>query len=178
MSRIGNKPVLLQEAKAHYENSCLTISGKNGEIKVNVLSNIKLELDDTQIVVSRIDDTKKSKQQHGLVRSLINNAVIGVTTGYSNNMYLKGVGYRVQLKGKDMEFSLGYSHPVVFHAPEGIEFKVVNQTTFSISSPDKALLGKVSMEIKRLRKVDVYKGKGIFFEGEEIKKKAGKTVAK
>ena len=126
-------------------------------------------------MVSRPDDNRTSRALHGLSRSLVNNLVVGVTEGYKVNMEIFGVGYRVQAKGKDLEFSLGYSHPILIQAPEGITFAVDGNTKFSIEGIDKQQVGQIAANIRRLRKDDPYKGKGIRYAGEQVRRKVGKT---
>lgn len=128
-----------------------------------------------EIVVSRPDDHRKNRSLHGLSRSLVFNMIEGVTKGYTINMEIFGVGYRVQLKGKNLEFALGYSHPVLIEAPEGITFAVDGNTKFSIAGIDKQKVGQIAANIRRLRKDDPYKGKGIRYEGEQVRRKVGKT---
>ena len=176
MSRVGNKPIKLNDVTITLENNEIIIEGKKGKLAIQQLSGIEVKIEEGIAIISRNDDNKQTKANHGLIRSLINNAVTGVSEGYSYNMFLKGIGYRVQKKGNNLEFSLGYSHPVLYEAPEGIEFKVDGQDKFSVSSINKQLIGQVCSEIKRLRRKDSYKGKGIYFEGEVIRKKQGKSV--
>tara|TARA_B100000427_G_scaffold138364_1_gene115111 strand:+ start:6822 stop:7355 length:534 start_codon:yes stop_codon:yes gene_type:complete len=176
MSRIGNKPVELNDVKVSEQDNLIVIEGKKGKLTIKQLSGINIKVVDSVLTVSRDNDQKETRANHGLLRSLIYNAVIGVTSGYLKNMFLQGIGYRVQKKGNNLEFSLGYSHPVLFKAPNGIEFNVEGQNKFTVSGIDNQIVGQVCAEIKRLRKKDSYKGKGIFFEGESIKKKQGKSV--
>ena len=124
---------------------------------------------------SRPDDHRQNRSLHGLTRSLINNLVVGVTEGYKINMEIFGVGYRVQQKGKDLEFSLGYSHPILIEAPEGITFSVDGNTKLAIEGSDKQQVGQIAANIRRLRKDDPYKGKGIRYAGEQVRRKVGKT---
>ena len=128
-----------------------------------------------RLLVKRKDDTKRMRALHGLSRTLVSNLVTGVTEGYTTKMEIFGVGYRVQLKGANLEFALGYSHPVVIEAPEGITFTVESPTKFSVSGIDKQKVGQMSANIRRLRRPDPYKGKGVRYEGEQIRRKVGKT---
>ena len=125
--------------------------------------------------MARPDDHRDNRSLHGLTRSLINNMVVGVTEGYKINMEIFGVGYRVQQKGKDLEFSLGYSHPILIEAPEGITFSVDGNTKLAIEGSDKQQVGQIAANIRRLRKDDPYKGKGIRYAGEQVRRKVGKT---
>jgi large subunit ribosomal protein L6 len=127
------------------------------------------------ILVSRPDDERRSRSLHGLSRTLVANLITGVTEGYTTKMEIFGVGYRVQQKGSNLEFALGYSHPVLIEAPEGITFAVESPTKFSVSGIDKQKVGQISSNIRRLRRPDPYKGKGVRYEGEQIRRKVGKT---
>ena len=176
MSRIGNKPISLDDVTVIVENSKIIVEGKKGKLFIELLPGVEVQVAEKTLIVVRKNDQKQTKAYHGLIRSLIYNAVEGVSKGYSYNMFLQGIGYRVQKKGNNLEFSLGYSHPVLYNAPEGIEFNVAGQDKFTVTSIDKQLIGQVCSEIKRLRKKDSYKGKGIFYEGEVIRKKQGKSV--
>ena len=176
MSRIGNKPISLDDVTVIVENSKIIVEGKKGKLFIELLPGVEVQVTEKNLIVVRKNDQKQTKGYHGLIRSLIYNAVEGVSKGYSYNMFLQGIGYRVQKKGNNLEFSLGYSHPVLYTAPEGIEFNVAGQDKFTVTSIDKQLIGQVCSEIKRLRKKDSYKGKGIFYEGEVIRKKQGKSV--
>tara|TARA_B100000131_G_scaffold321631_1_gene372963 strand:+ start:1653 stop:2186 length:534 start_codon:yes stop_codon:yes gene_type:complete len=176
MSRIGNKPISLDDVTVIVENSKIIVEGKKGKLFIELLPGVEVQVTEKTLIVVRKNDQKQTKAYHGLIRSLIYNAVEGVSKGYSYNMFLQGIGYRVQKKGNNLEFSLGYSHPVLYNAPEGIEFNVAGQDKFTVTSIDKQLIGQVCSEIKRLRKKDSYKGKGIFYEGEVIRKKQGKSV--
>ncbi len=131
--------------------------------------------DDGTLSVTRPDDERRSRALHGLSRTLVQNLITGVTDGYTTKMEIHGVGYRVALKGKDLEFALGYSHPVPIEAPEGITFAVESPTKFSVSGIDKQKVGQISANIRRLRRPDPYKGKGVRYEGEQIRRKVGKT---
>ena len=176
MSRIGNKPISLDDVTVIVENSKIIVEGKKGKLFIELLPGVEVQVTEKNLIVVRKNDQKQTKAYHGLIRSLIYNAVEGVSKGYSYNMFLQGIGYRVQKKGNNLEFSLGYSHPVLYTAPEGIEFNVAGQDKFTVTSIDKQLIGQVCSEIKRLRKKDSYKGKGIFYEGDVIRKKQGKSV--
>ncbi|MEJ5997581.1 50S ribosomal protein L6 [Corynebacterium sp. H130] len=176
MSRIGKNPIAIPsgvETKINGQN--VEVKGPKGTLSVDVPAPITVAVEDGQIVVSRPDDNRKNRALHGLSRSLVNNLVEGVTKGYTIKMEIFGVGYRVQLKGKDLEFSLGYSHPVLIEAPEGIKFAVDGNTKLSIEGIDKQKVGQIAAIIRRLRKDDPYKGKGIRYEGEQVRRKVGKT---
>ena len=176
MSRVGLAPIAVPsgvEVKIDGQN--VSVKGPKGTLQVDVPEPISIVQEDRELRVSRPDDHRKNRSLHGLARSLVNNCVVGVTEGYEIKMEIHGVGYRVQQKGKDLEFALGYSHPVPVKADEGITFAVDGNTKFSISGIDKQLVGQVAANIRRLRKHDPYKGKGIRYVGEQVRRKVGKT---
>ena len=176
MSRIGKNPIAVPNGvTATIEGQDVTVKGPKGELSTTIPAPITASQEDGQIVVARPDDHRKNRSLHGLSRSLIDNMVVGVTQGYTIKMEIFGVGYRVQAKGKDLEFALGYSHPVPVTAPDGIAFAVDGATKFSISGIDKQQVGQIAANIKRLRKHDPYKGKGIRYAGEQVRRKVGKT---
>lgn len=176
MSRIGLAPIAVPsgvEIKVNGQE--VEVKGSKGTQTIVLPEPITIAVEDSVITVSRPDDDRKNRALHGLSRSLVNNAVIGVTEGYTIKMEIFGVGYRVQQKGSDLEFSLGYSHPILIKAPEGITFAVDGATKLSVSGIDKQKVGQVAANIRRLRKDDPYKGKGIRYEGEQVRRKVGKT---
>ena len=176
MSRVGNAPIAIpNNVETKIDGQTVEVKGPKGTMTVDIPAPITAAVEDGQIVVSRPDDHRKNRSLHGLSRSLINNLVVGVTEGYKINMEIFGVGYRVQQKGKDLEFSLGYSHPVLIEAPEGVAFAVDGNTKFSIEGTDKQQVGQIAANIRRLRKDDPYKGKGIRYAGEQVRRKVGKT---
>ncbi|WP_342319026.1 50S ribosomal protein L6 [Corynebacterium mayonis] len=176
MSRVGFAPIAVPNGvEIKIDGQKVEVKGPKGTKSVDLPEPITASVEDNQIVVSRPDDHRTNRALHGLSRSLINNNVIGVTEGYKINMEIFGVGYRVQLKGKNLEFSLGFSHPVVIEAPEGIAFAVDGNTKFSIEGIDKQQVGQIAANIRRLRKDDPYKGKGIRYAGEQVRRKVGKT---
>jgi large subunit ribosomal protein L6 len=154
----------------------VTVKGPKGTLSHTVIEPITVERDDDgTVLVKRPDDERKSKAYHGLSRTLVNNLVVGVTAGYEKKLEIHGVGYRVALKGSTLEFALGYSHPVVIPAPDGVTFTVETPTRFSVSGIDKQLVGETAANIRKLRKPDPYKGKGVRYAGEVIRRKVGKT---
>ena len=176
MSRVGNAPIAIpNNVETKIDGQTVEVKGPKGTMTVEVPAPITVAVEENQIVVSRPDDHRKNRSLHGLSRSLINNLVIGVTEGYKINMEIFGVGYRVQQKGKDLEFSLGYSHPILIEAPEGVTFSVDGNTKFAIEGSDKQQVGQIAANIRRLRKDDPYKGKGIRYAGEQVRRKVGKT---
>jgi large subunit ribosomal protein L6 len=176
MSRIGRLPIPVPAGvEVRLDGQDVTVTGPKGTLSLTVSSPITIAQEDGVLVVSRPDDQRESRSLHGLTRSLVANMVTGVTTGYSKAMEIRGVGYRVQARGADLEFALGYSHPVPVAAPEGITFAVASPTRFTVSGIDKQKVGEVAANIRKLRKPDPYKGKGVRYEGEQIKLKVGKT---
>jgi len=176
MSRVGNAPIAIPNGvETKIDGRNVEVKGPKGTLSLELPEPITASVEDNQILVSRPDDHRKNRALHGLSRSLVNNLVVGVTEGYKINMEIFGVGYRVQQKGKDLEFSLGYSHPILIEAPEGVTFAVDGNTKFSIEGIDKQKVGQIAANIRRLRKDDPYKGKGIRYEGEQIRRKVGKT---
>ena len=176
MSRVGNAPIAIPNGvETKIDGQHVEVKGPKGTLSVDVPAPISAVVEDYQIVVSRPDDHRDNRSLHGLTRSLINNCVVGVTEGYKINMEIFGVGYRVQLKGKDLEFSLGYSHPILIEAPEGVTFAVDGNTKLSIEGINKQQVGQIAANIRRLRKDDPYKGKGIRYAGEQVRRKVGKT---
>ena len=176
MSRIGKEPITIPSGvETKIDGQVIEVKGPKGTLNFSVPAPITVAVEDGQIVVSRPDDHRENRSLHGLSRSMVNNLVVGVTEGYTIKMEIFGVGYRVALKGKDLEFSLGYSHPVLIEAGEGITFAVDGNTKLSVSGIDKQKVGQVAAVIRRLRKDDPYKGKGIRYEGEQIRRKVGKT---
>jgi large subunit ribosomal protein L6 len=154
----------------------VTVKGPKGTLAHTVASPITVAKgDDGVVTVSRPDDQRESRSLHGLTRTLVNNMVVGVTDGYSKALEIVGVGYRVAAKGRDLEFALGYSHPVPVTAPEGISFVVESPTKLRVEGIDKQLVGEVAANIRKLRKPDPYKGKGVRYAGENVRRKVGKT---
>ncbi|BDH58970.1 50S ribosomal protein L6 [Tsukamurella sp. PLM1] len=177
MSRIGKHPVVVPAGvDVQIAGQDVTVKGPKGQLALTVSEPISVSKNEEgAIVVARPDDERRNKALHGLSRTLVANMVTGVTEGYTKKMEIYGVGYRVALKGKDLEFSLGYSHPVPIEAPEGITFAVESPTKFSVSGIDKQQVGQISAVIRKLRRPDPYKGKGVRYEGEQIRRKVGKT---
>lgn len=176
MSRIGNKPItVLDGVDVKIDGHKITVKGPKGTLERTINENISLEIKDNVINVIRPNDDKKNKELHGLTRTLINNMIIGVTHEYTKELQINGVGYRVQKQGKNLNMNLGYSHPVVFEAPEGITFDVPNQNTIIVKGIDKELVGQTAAVIRTKRPPEVYRGKGIKYADEVIRRKEGKT---
>lgn len=176
MSRVGRLPITIPEkVTITLDGQKVLVKSDKAELSAVLPKEIKAEVKDGQVLVT-LDKNQKNTALHGLWRSLINNMVIGVTTGYKKVMELVGTGMRANLKEKNLELSLGFSHPVVFNAPEGITFAVEEQKTITVTGFDKYLVGQVSANLRKLRAPDAYKGKGIRYQGEVIKLKPGKAV--
>jgi large subunit ribosomal protein L6 len=176
MSRIGKLPIPVPTGvDVAIEGQNVTVKGPKGTLSHVVAEPITVAQEDGALQVVRPDEERVSKSLHGLSRTLIANMVTGVTAGYVKNLEIVGTGYRVTAKGSDLEFALGFSHPVVVAAPEGISFKVETPTRFAVEGIDKQKVGEVAANIRKLRKPDPYKGKGVRYQGEVIRRKAGKT---
>jgi large subunit ribosomal protein L6 len=177
VSRIGRLPVTVPDGvEVTIEGQDVTVKGPKGTLSHTVASPISVQRgDDGAIAVLRPDDERRSRSQHGLTRTLIANMVQGVTAGYQKNLEIVGTGYRVQAKGADLEFALGFSHPVLVKAPEGISFRVDGVTRLAVLGIDKHQVGEVAANIRKLRKPDPYKGKGVRYAGEHIRRKVGKA---
>jgi large subunit ribosomal protein L6 len=179
MSRIGKYPVNFDDkVQVSVTGSLVTIKGAKSSLKYDLDSRITAKVDGKKVVLTRVDDSKESKSLHGLYKVLIQNAVSGLTTGFSRTLELHGVGYRANVQGKKLELSLGYSHPINFDIPEGIEIKVDKQTSVVVTGADKALVGQVSAKIRSFRPPEPYLGKGVRYAGEHIRRKAGKSAGK
>ncbi|HEU4360995.1 MAG TPA: 50S ribosomal protein L6 [Mycobacterium sp.] len=177
MSRIGRQPILVPAGvDVVIDGQNVSVKGPKGTLELTVAEPIRIARnDDGALVVARPDDERRNRSLHGLSRTLVANLITGVSEGYVTKMEIHGVGYRVALKGANLEFALGYSHPVVVEAPDGITFAVETPTKFSVSGIDKQKVGQISANIRRLRRPDPYKGKGVRYEGEQVRRKVGKT---
>jgi large subunit ribosomal protein L6 len=177
MSRIGRLPVPVPSAvDVAIEGNAVTVKGPRGTLSHTVAAPIAVaRAEDGTIAVTRPDDERVSRSLHGLTRTLIANMVTGVTEGYEKKLEIVGTGYRVVPKGSDLEFALGFSHPIVIRPPEGITFAVESATRFSVQGIDKQQVGEVAANIRKLRKPDPYKGKGVRYAGEQVRRKVGKA---
>jgi large subunit ribosomal protein L6 len=177
MSRIGKLPVPVPSGvDVQIDGNVVTVKGPKGTLSHTVAAPIIVEKGEGVLDVKRPDDERLSKSLHGLTRTLVNNMVVGVTDGYEKRLEIVGVGYRVLSKGPtQLEFQLGYSHPIVFNAPEGITFAVETATRFGVQGIDKQLVGEVAANIRKLRKPEPYKGKGVRYAGEHVRRKVGKA---
>ena len=180
MSRIGRLTITVPSGvDVQIDGSTVKVKGPKGSLEHVLAPAISIaKNEDGTLAVTRANDERLSKSLHGLSRTLVNNMVLGVTEGYVKKMELSGTGYRVALKGTSLEFALGYSHPIVVDAPEGITFAVEAPTKFSVAGIDKQLVGETAAKIRKLRKTDPYKAKGVKYEGEVIRRKAGKAGKK
>ena len=177
MSRIGRLPVPVPSGvEVAIEGQTVNVKGPKGSLSHTVAAPITVERgDDGALLVQRPDDERQSRALHGLSRTLIANMITGVTEGYSKTLEIVGVGYRVQARGSNLEFALGFSHPVPVAAPEGITFTVESPTRLRVSGIDKQQVGEVAAKIRKIRKPDPYKGKGVRYQGEVVRRKVGKT---
>lgn len=157
------------------DGQAVTVKGPKGQLALNVASPIEVAIEDNQVVVTRPDDERASRSLHGLTRTLIANQIIGVTQGYSKGLEVVGTGYRVQAKGDGVEFALGFSHPVTVNPPAGITFTVEGNNKLTVSGIDKQAVGEVAANIRKIRKPEPYKGKGVRYAGEVVRRKAGKS---
>jgi large subunit ribosomal protein L6 len=179
MSRIGKIPVALPAGvDVQIEGDLVTVKGPKGTLSHNVATPITVEKNEQGLEVKRPNDERLAKSLHGLTRTLVANMVTGVTDGYEKKLEIVGTGYRVALKGTDLEFALGFSHPVVVTPPSGISFNVESPTKFSVAGIDKQQVGEVAANIRKIRKPEPYKGKGVRYAGEQVRRKAGKTGKK
>jgi large subunit ribosomal protein L6 len=180
MSRIGRKPILVPSGvEVTIEGPRVKVRGPKGELSHVLVEPITAERrDDGQLYVNRPNDERRAKELHGLSRTLVANMIVGVTTGYRKTLEINGTGYRVQARGKDLEFALGYSHPVAVPAPDGITFTVERPTLFHVDGIDKQQVGEVAANIRKIRPPEPYKGKGVKYAGEVIRRKAGKAGKK
>ena len=176
MSRIGRLPVTIPSAvNVSVDGQDITVKGPKGELALTVPAPITVEQGDGALEVKRPNDERDSRSLHGLTRTLINNMVLGVTEGYEKKLEIVGTGYRVAAKGSNLEFALGYSHPITVEPPAGITFAVETPTKFAVQGIDKQLVGEVAANIRKLRKPEPYKGKGVKYAGEVVRRKVGKA---
>ena len=176
MSRIGNKPITVPDGvEVKIDGHKVTVKGPKGTLEKEFHKNISLKLEGNVVEVSRNDNEPFNRGLHGLTRTLINNMIIGVTEGYSKELQINGVGYRVAKQGNNLNLTLGYSHPVIFEAPAGITFDVPNQNTIIVKGIDKEIVGETAAVIRTKRPPEVYRGKGIKYADEVIRRKVGKT---
>jgi large subunit ribosomal protein L6 len=177
MSRVGKQPVPIPPGvKFNRAGDMITVEGPKGKLSQNIHSEITTEIKDGEIIFTRPSDSKYNRALHGLYRALVANMVKGVTKGFTRELEIEGVGYKVEQTGKAFTFALGFSHPISILPPEGVEIKVNAPTKFVVSGIDKQLVGQVASKIRSFRPPEPYKGKGIRYAGEHIRRKAGKTA--
>jgi large subunit ribosomal protein L6 len=176
VSRVGKKPVNIKDVTVTQDNNLIKVKGKLGELQTNVHPNMKIEIEGDELSVVRPNDQKQNRALHGLTRALIQNMVTGVSEGYSKTLDIIGVGYRVELKGKNLLINIGYSHPIYFIPPEEITIETPSNTQIVIKGIDKQLVGQVAAKIRSFRKPEPYKGKGIRYSDEVVVRKAGKAA--
>jgi large subunit ribosomal protein L6 len=177
MSRIGRKPITVPAGvDVSIDGSTVRVRGPKGELSHTLATPITAERgDDGVLHVRRPDDERRSRALHGLSRTLVNNMIVGVSEGYSRTLEIHGTGYRVQARGSDLEFALGFSHPVVISPPSGVTFRVDRPTQFVVEGIDKQQVGEVAANIRKIRPPEPYKGKGVRYQGEQVRRKAGKA---
>ena len=176
MSRIGRLPIAIPTGvDVTVTGSAVTVKGPKGELALTVASPIEVKIEDGQLLVTRPDDERESRSLHGLTRTLIANQIIGVTAGYSKGLEIVGTGYRVLAKGSSLEFALGFSHSITVDPPAGISFAVEGNNKLTVHGIDKQAVGEVAANIRKLRKPEPYKGKGVRYAGEVVRRKAGKS---
>ena len=178
MSRVGNAPITVPSGvDVSIDGSSITVKGSKGELSRELPGGVTASIEDGTLSVIRPDDPKESRAFHGLSRSLIQNMIVGVSEGFTKELQIQGVGYRATAKGSNaLELALGFSHPVSIQAPDGIEFEVPAQTQILVKGIDKQLVGQVAADIRKWRKPEPYKGKGIRYAGERVIRKAGKAA--
>jgi len=176
MSRIGRLPIEIPAGvTVVIDGQAVAVKGPKGELALTIKAPIAATVEENQVLVTRPDDERESRSLHGLTRTLIANQIIGVTTGYSKSLEVVGTGYRVAAKGSGVEFALGYSHPIAVEPPTGISFTVEGNNKLTVTGIDKQAVGEVAANIRKLRKPEPYKGKGVRYAGEVVRRKAGKS---
>jgi large subunit ribosomal protein L6 len=177
MSRLGKQPVEIPSGvKAIIENGLMKVEGPKGKLSLKIPAGIELSLDQNKIITRRLSDVADHKSKHGLIRTLVSNMVKGAATGYERRLEIVGVGFRAAIKGKILTLTVGYSHQVDYEIPEGVTVKVENNTNVIVQSADKALVGETAAKIRAVRPPEPYQGKGIRYQGEKIRRKAGKAA--
>jgi large subunit ribosomal protein L6 len=177
MSRIGQRPIAIPDGvTVAVDGQTVRAEGPKGKLVQAVPSGVRVAVTDKRLVVSRESDQRTVRALHGLTRSLVNNMVTGVASGFERKLEIVGIGYRAQMQGKNLQIALGYSHPIVFPLPEGVSADIEKQTSITLRGPDKAVLGQTAARLRALRKPDPYKGKGIRYADEVVRKKVGKKA--
>lgn len=179
MSRVGKKPITIPKGlSVTFENGLLKVKGPKGELAEAIHPNIGVEIKDGEVTFTRSNDEKFNRSLHGLSRALVQNMVDGVTVGFKKTLDIIGVGYRAEMKGKNLFLTLGYSHPIYFLPPDGVSIQTPTQTQITIEGIDKQLVGQIASKVRSFRKPEPYKGKGVKYDTEFIRRKAGKTAGK
>ncbi|MEQ8201687.1 MAG: 50S ribosomal protein L6 [Syntrophomonadaceae bacterium] len=179
MSRIGRKPISLPAGvEVKIEDNIITVKGPKGLLSQSIPEDIIIEQQENELLVTRPSDAKRHRAMHGLTRALVANMVTGVTTGFEKKLEMVGVGYRAQMQGSKLVMNIGYSHPIEIDPPQGVEFEVPAVTRITVKGIDKQLVGNTAADIRALRKPEPYKGKGVRYENEVVRRKAGKSGAK
>ena len=178
MSRIGKLPVIIPEkVQVTLENNIIKVKGPLGELSLTIPSEVEVKIKDNEVIVTRLSDKRRFKMMHGTIRSLIDNMVIGVMQGYTKELEMHGVGYRVALEGNKLALNIGYKHPIYLEIPEGLKVEVPSQTEIKVFGYDKEAVGQFAAKIRLLRPPEPYKGKGIRYKGEIVRRKVVKTIA-
>ena len=178
MSRIGKQPVVLPAGiTAKVADGVVTLKGPKGELALKTPATVEVSLDGSTLNVARLGDDKQDRADHGTIRALLQNMVVGLKDGYSRDLEIQGVGFKANIAGNKLTLNVGYSHPVEYVVPEGIKVDVADGTTLKVSGIDKQLVGQVSARIRSFRPPEPYKGKGVRYKDERVRRKAGKTVA-
>jgi len=179
MSRIGKQPIMIPAGvEVSIDGQAVQVKGPKGELSYTLLDKVTARQEGDAVIVESVDDSREAQSLHGLSRTLLSNMVVGVSSGFSKKLEIVGVGYRAALKGQNLEMQLGYSHPVIIKAPEGISFEVPAPTQVIVKGIDKQQVGQMAADIRKWRKPEPYKGKGIRYEGERIRRKLGKAAGK
>jgi large subunit ribosomal protein L6 len=179
MSRIGKRPISVPgKVTVTIDGQTVSVKGPKGELSRTMPTGVTVEQEENLVVVKRRDDSRIARERHGLCRTLVANMVEGVSTGFQKRLEIQGVGYRAQIQGQNLNMSLGYSHPVVFEPPPGVQFVVENNTNVTVSGIDKEIVGNMAAKIRAARPPEPYKGKGVRYAGEKVRRKAGKTGKK
>jgi len=177
MSRIGKRPIELPtNVKCEQFGNSIKVVGPKGELSTIIPERIAVAIEGARVLVKRQSDSREDRSYHGLVRTLIQNMITGVSTGYEKNLEIMGVGYKAEAEGKTLKLTIGYSSPITYTLPEGIDFRIEKQTNIILSGIDKEQVGKVAADIRRIRKPEPYKGKGIKYANELVRRKVGKSV--
>ncbi|MBU0469358.1 MAG: 50S ribosomal protein L6 [Candidatus Omnitrophica bacterium] len=179
MSRIGQNPVSVpKEVKIKIDPGSISLEGPNGKLSLDIPHGIKVEHTDDKLVINRVSNAKQNRANHGTIRSCLSNMVVGVTKGHKKDLEIQGIGFRANIEGKKIVFGLGFSHPVVYQIPEDVKVSLPNPTSVSVEGPDNARVGQEAAKIRALKPVEPYKGKGIRYVGEIVRRKQGKSVSK